>query len=103
MIDIDALQKRWIHSHEEDTLDAMVFRPADYGFGLSRGRKALEFLNNGIVHTTGPAPNDKLVFSEGSWKLLGDGNTIEIQANESNTAKLFNILSLDEQKLVIGK
>jgi hypothetical protein len=103
LINIDALQKKWVHSHEEDTADAMVFRPADYEFGLSRGRKALEFLNDGTVYTTGPSPNDKLVFSDGTWKLLDDGNTIEIEGGEPTNAKLLNILSLDDQKLVISK
>jgi len=31
-VDRAALERRWIHSHEEDTPDEMVLRPDDYPF-----------------------------------------------------------------------
>ncbi len=38
MIARDALAGRWVHSHEEDTDDEMVFRAADSGYRFPPAR-----------------------------------------------------------------
>ena len=49
MIDPEQLQGRWVHSHEEDTEDEIVFRAesSGYDFPRSRGREALELNPDG--------------------------------------------------------
>jgi hypothetical protein len=75
MIDPEALQGRWVHSHEEDTEDEMVFRSADsgYAFPRSRGREALELRPDGSYGGMVPGPVDKPeAAAEGEWTVQGD-------------------------------
>ena len=77
MIDPEQLQGRWVHSHEEDTEDEMVFRLASsgYEFPRSRGREALELHPDGSYGGTVPGPVDKPEPSGGGeWTL--DGNKL---------------------------
>jgi hypothetical protein len=39
--------RHWVHSHEEDTQDVRIYRPAGYDFPLSRGRVGVEFREGG--------------------------------------------------------
>jgi hypothetical protein len=39
--------KQWIHSREEDTSDAIVYRPSNYKFLPSRGREGFEIKKSG--------------------------------------------------------
>src|SRR5215475_12064281 len=48
----------WTHSHEEDTPDAMIYRPASYSFPPSRGRMGLEFRSGGDLVYYGIARAD---------------------------------------------
>lgn len=54
MTDLDAcLQRRWLHSHEEDTADVRVYRPAEYPFPPARGRDGFEFALAASSFTSG--------------------------------------------------
>ena len=78
MIDPERLQGRWVHSHEEDTDDEMVFRSAGsgYDFPRSRGREALELNPDGSYGGVVPGPADKPEASgEGEWAVR-DGNEL---------------------------
>jgi hypothetical protein len=91
MIDPEQVAGRWIHSHEEDTADEMVFRSEDsgYEFPRSRGREALELRPDGSYGGVVPGPTDKPeAAGEGEWAVV-DGNrlvlpdrTLEIVAAE---------------------
>jgi hypothetical protein len=68
----DAVVGHWVHSHEEDTDDEMVYRPASYPFPPSRGRTSFELHPDGSYVERSPGPVDVPVESEGSWSLEGD-------------------------------
>jgi hypothetical protein len=96
MIDPDALQGRWVHSHEEDTADEMVFRSADsgYAFPRSRGREALELRPDGSYAGVVPGPADKPeVSGEGEWRVedgvlvLGD-RALQITSAEEGVLRV---------------
>ena len=55
MIDPEQLQGRWVHSHEEDTEDEIVYRAesSGYDFPRSRGREALELHPDGSYSGVG--------------------------------------------------
>src|SRR5437667_6338660 len=38
---------RWMHSHEEDMQGVMAFRPKDFSFPPSRGRRGFDFREGG--------------------------------------------------------
>ena len=72
MIDPDQLRGRWVHSHEEDTDDEIVYRSSGYDFPRSRGREALELNPDGSYGGVVPGPVDKPEPSgEGEWAVDG--------------------------------
>jgi len=78
-IDPGRLEGRWVHSHEEDTADEMVFSSASsgYEFPRSRGRQAFELRPDGSYVGSAPGPADKPEPSEGTWALEG-GNRLAL-------------------------
>jgi hypothetical protein len=94
------LAQRWVHSHEEDTDQEMVFRPASFNFPLSRGRRSIDIKPNGSVLESGPGPTDRTEIAEGAWKLAGDQLTLT-GAGKSN--RQYRIMTVDPEKLVIQK
>src|ERR1043165_1070538 len=72
-IEPQLLEKRWVHSHEEDSDTEMVFRPDTYNFPRSRGRAAFELKPDHSLVESGIAPTDGPQISEGKWELSRDG------------------------------
>lgn len=101
MIDPQMLQKRWIHSHEEDTDTEMVFRPAGYNFPPARGRDEYELLADGGLSTTSPGPTDRREAASGSWQLQ-DGKTLVLNLANGVTKQL-PIASVTPERLVVTK
>jgi hypothetical protein len=73
MVERERLAGRWVHSHEEDSGDELVFRPAGYAFPPSRGREAIELHPDGSYAGSVPGPVDKPEATEGEWTLEDDG------------------------------
>jgi hypothetical protein len=71
----------WLHSHEEDTASAMVFRPRDYPLPPARWRDAIELRADGTCIWHGSSPDDRGQAIPGSWQELENG-----QAKISSTA-----------------
>jgi hypothetical protein len=65
----EALQGRWVHSHEEDTDDRLVFRPAAHKFPPSRGRQAFELRPDGAFVERASGPDDRPKETKGRWSL----------------------------------
>jgi hypothetical protein len=63
------LSKRWLHSHEEDTDEFEVYRPAGYPFPPARGRRGLEFRENGEFVAVGYGRGDAPEERPGTWRL----------------------------------
>jgi hypothetical protein len=88
VIEPEQVQGRWVHSHEEDTDDELVFRSesSGYDFPRSRGREALELRPDGSYGSTVPGPADKPEASGGgAWAVDGDklvlpDRTLEVTA-----------------------
>jgi hypothetical protein len=93
----------WLHSHEEDTADAFVYRSASFAFPRSRGRKGIEFRADGSLAMEGIGPDDRPVPQQGSWHL-NDPGTIEI-SYRSASGRTMKVIAhragLD--KLIINK
>jgi hypothetical protein len=99
MIERAQVEGRWVHSHEEDTVDETVFRAADsgYAFPPSRGREALELRPDGSYAGTAPGPADKPQETGGGRWALEDGNrlvlpdrTLEITAADAHVLRVRN-------------
>jgi hypothetical protein len=97
VVERERLEGRWVHSHEEDTDDEMVFRSASsgYEFPRSRGREALELHPDGSYAGTAPGPVDKPEATAGGEWTIEDGNklvlgdrTLEITAAEGDVLRV---------------
>jgi hypothetical protein len=97
VIDPTNLEGRWVHSHEEDTDDELVYRSASsgYEFPRSRGREALELHPDGSYGGTAPGPTDKPEAAGGGNWALEDGNklvlpdrVLEITAAEGDVLRV---------------
>jgi hypothetical protein len=71
-IDAKLLERRWLHSHEEDSERAVVYRPAGWAFPPSRGRSGFDLRPGGRLVTLGPGPTDRPEERPGRWRLDGD-------------------------------
>lgn len=99
----ELLQGHWIHSHEEDTGDQMVFRPATYDFPLSRGRSSIELKPGGHLVEGGPGPTDRTQKSAGRW-ALEDSNRLALYADPGPAAapsRVLEIASAEPDRLVV--
>jgi hypothetical protein len=94
--------QRWLHSHEEDTANEMVFRPATYSFGPSRGRTGFELRPDGSALAIGIARADGPQEVEAKWSLEG-GNEIRIQVPHTQETRSLDVLSVAPDRLVVRK
>ena len=98
----ELLQKRWLHSHEEDSDTEMVFRPASFKFPPSRGRAGFDLKGNQSYIDIGIAPADGPLESSGTWKLQ-DGQLQLFKPSSQTPARTFQIVSVDKNRLVVRK
>ena len=68
---------QWIHSHEEDHGNELVFRRAGYSFPPSRGRRAFELQPDGVLAGSRPGPTDRRHAQGGHWTLNEDRLTLD--------------------------
>lgn len=68
-----SLLGHWIHSHEEDSGNLMVFRPNTHQLPPSRGRYEYRLEKGGKLLLIQPDPTDKRKSTEGSWSLDKNG------------------------------
>ncbi len=99
-IDPTVLQQQWVHSHEEDTDDEQVFRPASYPFPPSRGRRALDLRPDGSYGERAPGPTDRPEEAGGTWQLVGD--ELELRGSDGATETL-EVVSAAPDRLVVRK
>ena len=96
MIDPEQLAGRWVHSHEEDTEDEIVYRAesSGYDFPRSRGREALELHPDGSYSGVVPGPTDKPeATGGGTWAVEGDrlvlpDRTLEVTGAEEGVLRV---------------
>lgn len=94
------LQRTWLHSHEEDHGDTLVYRPNTYAFPPSRGRTGFQVEANGALTQFDIAPTDGLEAHKGKWRVEGREFFATFPDKSSVDYKL-RILKLDDQKGVM--
>jgi hypothetical protein len=97
----NSIFRRWIHSHEEDVGDILVYRPLDYLFPPARGREGLEFRENGEFISYQIGATDRNIGVPGKWSIK-ETNLVEIQfPNQASSSYTLTILECNEQILKI--
>jgi hypothetical protein len=97
----DAIAGRWVHSHEEDTTEEMVFRPVDHELPPSRGRTSFELRPDGTYVESAPGPVDVPVETSGHWSLEGDRLILEAEGEQPGHA--WRISSAERDRLTVRK
>ena len=95
----------WMHAWEEDTAEVIVYRPADYAFGPSRGRDGYEFQSGGILVYHGFGPADEPLTSVGEWGWHS-GDEIHLVVNDPQGAYIdetLRIVSCDAETLQVER
>jgi hypothetical protein len=64
---------QWVHSGEEDTADAKVYRPEGYPLPRSRGRAGFEIREDGTFVSHRIAATDGIAHATGRWRPEGPG------------------------------
>ena len=96
----DMLSGYWVHSFEEDSNEAFVFRPKDYDFPRSRGRRALDLQASGKMMDLSPGRADVPEPISGDWEIEDDA--VVIRYDDGNGERLC-IEEVVPGKLVIRK
>ena len=91
-----------MHSHEEDTDDEMVFRPAGTDLPPSRGRVAFELREDGTFAETGLGPTDVPEEATGTWAVEGDTITLSEGAAQGVPREL-SVVAADGERLVVRR
>jgi hypothetical protein len=95
------LFKHWIHSIEESTDEADVYRPRGFEFPPAFGRRGLEIRHGGgfVLHAIGPA--DETIAIPGLWTAEGQDQLIVCLQDRAPFT--LTILSVDEDVLRIKR
>jgi hypothetical protein len=94
------LHQEWVHSHEEDQGDDMVFRPASFKLPPSRGRRSIELHSDGTLGHARPGPADRPERGQGRWEI--DGDQLRLFRG-SATPEVFLITSASPDRLVLRR
>ncbi len=93
----------WMHSHEEDAQDVVVYRPADYKFPPSRGRRGFEFREGGKLVYFGIGRADGTEQFSGSW-VVESSNRIRIEVNSERIQPfVLQVVSCNDQSLEVRR
>lgn len=93
----------WLHSHEEDTGSAMVFRPRTYAFPPARWRDAVELRGDGTCIWHGSSPDDRGQTVPSRWEDLGQGRAQITVPGAAGSLATHGVRSWSHDKLVIDK
>ncbi len=92
----------WVHSHEEDAGNEMVFRPSDHTFPRSRGRDSFELQANAAI-VRGPGPGDATAETRGTWSLSASGDILISAGSGLKLARVLKVVSVEPDRLVVRK
>ena len=92
----------WVHSHEEDPTDGSlreVYRPSDWNFGPSRGRRGYDLQEGNLALVQGIGPADGPTKTKARWRLE-PGNVLII-LNPSGAIRRLHIEDVAPDRLVL--
>jgi hypothetical protein len=99
----ELLHRRWVHAHEEDTDDRMVFRPAERELPPSRGRQAFELRPDGTFWEAGLGAADVPEEATGDWRLEEGSRIVLGEGASSGLPRSMRIAAVEPDRLVIEK
>jgi hypothetical protein len=97
------LCRRWVHAHEEDRGDSLVFRPSDHPLPPSRGRRSLDLRRDGTLVETRPGADDRAAASRGRWTLEGDRLRLIPDPEAHQPERELELVALADDRLVLRR
>ncbi|MBB5119192.1 hypothetical protein AF335_15220 [Streptomyces eurocidicus] len=96
------LLRHWVHSFEEDSPGATVYRPEDFPFPPARGRRGMEFLTGGVFvdHPLGRGDAEESV--RGCWRVSGAGRLRVWFPGTGRGGRELEVLSCDGEGLRVA-
>jgi len=101
-IESKALHGRWVHAHERDSGDEMVFVPAGTDLPPSRGRQEFDLGEGGEASEGGPGPTDRPEARAARWELTDDDELV-IESPKGEEAWRARVVSAEGDRLVLAK
>ena len=95
-----ALERKWVHAHEEDSEDELVFRPATRQLPPSRGRRSFDLRPDGSYLERSPGPVDAPEESRGHWSL--DGDRLVLDAGDE-AGQTWEVAAVEDDRLTLKK
>lgn len=97
------LAKCWTHSMEEELVNSVkVYRPCDFtNFPASRFRNSFDLKENGDCNYSKLGTNDVHASESGKWEYIEASKTIIFLDANGSVLKVFEILELTQNKLVL--
>jgi hypothetical protein len=71
-----SMLRRWVHSFEEDHDGIAVYRPVEFPFPRARGRRELEFRDDGTFVYGAIGRGDAPEYDTGTWQDAGAGSVV---------------------------
>jgi hypothetical protein len=102
-IQSELLHKRWIHSHEEDNGNEMVFRPSTFSFPRSRGRAGFQLRPDKSLVEIGIGSTDVPVEKTGKWEIDPGGVLKLFKPGENKPDQILKITSVGPEKLIVQR
>lgn len=99
----EALQGKWVHAHEEDTDEQMVFRRAGYELPPARGRRAFELRPDGTFREAGLGAADVPDEAGGTWELRDDDTIVLGEGAPAGVPRVMPVVAADPERLAIRK
>lgn len=99
-ISVSQLFGKWVHSHEEDTETAKVFRPGGAPLPPSRGRIAFDLRSDATCDYQSLARDDRHESSGGHWRFDATTGTLSVTLPDGSNQD-FLVLSANKDKLVL--
>ena len=97
------LIKHWVHSHEEDDENGMVYRPSGYKLPRARGRVGFELKEDGTCEYFGIGRGDKAESTACTWTLEPGQQPLIRLRFDSGETQTFPVVSVDGKRLVVAR
>jgi hypothetical protein len=100
----ELLRQRWIHSFEEDSAGAQVYRPQSWDFPLARRpREAFELRADGTARLFLPGAEDRPQPADASWTEEDGDVVIRAAKKGARGSSAFRIIEAATDKLVVRR
>ena len=93
------LSGSWMHAHEEDHDDQLVFRPDSSSLPPSRGRTGFDLAPDGSMRLIAPGRDDRPESASGTWQVRDN----QLHLSGPAGPQQFEIVSADPEALVLRR